>query len=122
MRVTHPKNSIDLDLPRDSIHKHVAFFTEVFAAKRKDGEGHEQKISTKIIQTSIRLFSHSPGQIFAMFFYASLPRRNVWCAAIFGGAALTDWFDGYIARTRGLETPFGAFLDPVADKVRTLIH
>ena len=62
--------------------------------------------------------THSPRiQFFAAVFYSGLRKRNVWCAAIFGGAALTDWFDGYLARTRGLETPFGAFLDPVADKV-----
>lgn len=55
--------------------------------------------------------------MFATVFYASLPRRNVWCAVIFAGAALTDWLDGYIARKQGIVTPFGAFLDPVADKV-----
>lgn len=55
--------------------------------------------------------------MFATVFYASLPRRNVWCSVIFAGAALTDWLDGYIARKQGIVTPFGAFLDPVADKV-----
>jgi len=32
-------------------------------------------------------------------------------------AAFTDWLDGYLARTRGEETAFGRFLDPVADKL-----
>ncbi|PWZ46338.1 Cardiolipin synthase (CMP-forming), mitochondrial [Zea mays] len=36
---------------------------------------------------------------------------------IFLVVAVTDWLDGYIARKMQLGTPFGAFLDPVADKV-----
>lgn len=32
-------------------------------------------------------------------------------------AAVTDWFDGYLARKLGQMTPFGTFLDPVADKL-----
>ncbi|CAN0183130.1 unnamed protein product [Ectocarpus sp. 6 AP-2014] len=55
--------------------------------------------------------------VFATIFYASLPRRNIWCSAIFAGAAFTDWLDGYIARRQGIVTPFGSFLDPVADKL-----
>ena len=38
------------------------------------------------------------------------------CAALFIGTALTDMFDGKIARRDGLITDFGKFLDPVADK------
>ena len=59
----------------------------------------------------------SPEKIFVALFYAPMPRRNVWCASIFAGAAFTDWLDGYIARRQGIVTPFGSFLDPVADKV-----
>ena len=36
---------------------------------------------------------------------------------VFTVAALTDWFDGYFARTLGKATEWGAFLDPLADKV-----
>ena len=39
------------------------------------------------------------------------------CALLFIGAAWTDWFDGYLARKMKLVSVFGAFLDPVADKV-----
>lgn len=38
-------------------------------------------------------------------------------AILFTIAAITDWFDGYLARKWGQMTPFGAFLDPVADKL-----
>jgi CDP-diacylglycerol---glycerol-3-phosphate 3-phosphatidyltransferase len=38
-------------------------------------------------------------------------------AVLFGGAALTDWLDGLIARRRGQVTTLGKLLDPVADKV-----
>ncbi|MBR9827990.1 MAG: CDP-diacylglycerol--glycerol-3-phosphate 3-phosphatidyltransferase [Oceanospirillales bacterium] len=41
-----------------------------------------------------------------------------WLASgIFGLAAITDWFDGYLARRLNQSSPFGAFLDPVADKL-----
>jgi len=38
-------------------------------------------------------------------------------AGVFLLAGLTDWADGYLARQRNEESPFGAFLDPVADKL-----
>lgn len=42
---------------------------------------------------------------------------NLASAAIFAFAAITDWFDGYLARKLEQMSPFGAFLDPVADKL-----
>ena len=36
---------------------------------------------------------------------------------LFALAAVTDWLDGYLARRMNQTTPFGAFLDPVADKL-----
>jgi len=44
-------------------------------------------------------------------------QKNLLSTVLFIGAALTDLLDGYIARRYGLTTPFGAFLDPVADKL-----
>src|SRR5258708_38439263 len=46
------------------------------------------------------------------------PAARNWTAMwIFAGAAFTDWLDGWLARRWGATTAFGAFLDPVADKL-----
>lgn len=44
-------------------------------------------------------------------------QQNVTATVVFVLAALTDWLDGYLARTLGQTSAFGAFLDPVADKL-----
>ena len=43
--------------------------------------------------------------------------KNIAATAIFIVAALTDWLDGYLARVLDEMSAFGAFLDPVADKL-----
>ncbi|MBV8658860.1 MAG: CDP-diacylglycerol--glycerol-3-phosphate 3-phosphatidyltransferase [Burkholderiales bacterium] len=43
--------------------------------------------------------------------------QNVVGAALFALAAITDWFDGWLARKWNQTSAFGAFLDPVADKL-----
>ena len=55
--------------------------------------------------------------VFVGVFFLPLRGANVLCAALFGLAALTDWLDGYLARRFDQTSAFGAFLDPVADKL-----
>ncbi|XP_057836088.1 CDP-diacylglycerol--glycerol-3-phosphate 3-phosphatidyltransferase 1, chloroplastic isoform X2 [Cryptomeria japonica] len=50
-------------------------------------------------------------------FYMEHRWATMTTASIFIAAAITDWLDGYIARKMGSCSAFGAFLDPVADKI-----
>ncbi|MDE2119556.1 MAG: CDP-diacylglycerol--glycerol-3-phosphate 3-phosphatidyltransferase [Betaproteobacteria bacterium] len=49
--------------------------------------------------------------------WMGLPERNLCAALLFVLAGLTDWFDGFLARRWNQVSAFGAFLDPVADKL-----
>lgn len=55
--------------------------------------------------------------VFILVFYLPLPEAHAVAAAIFALASFTDWLDGYLARKLQQMSPFGAFLDPVADKL-----
>ena len=55
--------------------------------------------------------------VFVLVYVASEGWTYLTAAVLFGLAAFTDWLDGYLARRLNQTTPFGAFLDPVADKL-----
>lgn len=59
--------------------------------------------------------------LFVLAFYIPLQGMNFVCAFIFGLAGFTDWLDGYLARKLDQTTPFGAFIDPVADKLIVVV-
>lgn len=55
--------------------------------------------------------------VFIVFFYLPFEWASLASTLIFMLAAFTDWLDGYLARRLGQTSAFGAFLDPVADKL-----
>lgn len=56
-----------------------------------------------------------------MFLYFTRPWADFFALFLFLTAAITDWFDGYLARAWKQETKIGAMLDPIADKAMVVI-
>jgi CDP-diacylglycerol--glycerol-3-phosphate 3-phosphatidyltransferase len=57
--------------------------------------------------------------VFFVLFGLMEPPRTFWASVVFVVAAVTDWWDGHLARIMKATTPLGAFLDPLADKLLT---
>lgn len=55
--------------------------------------------------------------VFVLLFYLPFSWSHLAVSTVFAFAAATDWLDGYLARRLQQSTAFGAFLDPVADKL-----
>ena len=59
--------------------------------------------------------------VLVIVFYLPFSWAPMACAAIFALAAVTDWADGFLARRLSQISTFGAFLDPVADKLMVAV-
>lgn len=55
--------------------------------------------------------------VVVLSYYSELQYANMLAAMLFTLASLSDWLDGYLARRLNQTSEFGAFLDPVADKL-----
>ena len=71
------------------------------------------------ILTILRLLA-APG-VAVMFLYFTRPYADWFALVLFVGAAITDWFDGYLARNWKQVTRIGTMLDPIADKAMVVI-
>jgi len=69
------------------------------------------------LPTNLTLLRIALIPLLAIVFYLPWQYANIASTFVFFIAGFTDWLDGYLARKMGLETAFGAFLDPVADKL-----
>jgi CDP-diacylglycerol--glycerol-3-phosphate 3-phosphatidyltransferase len=69
------------------------------------------------IPTALTLFRIALIPVLIIVFYLPIPGTRTLSALIFLLAGFSDWLDGYLARKLDLTSRFGAFLDPVADKL-----
>jgi CDP-diacylglycerol--glycerol-3-phosphate 3-phosphatidyltransferase len=73
------------------------------------------------LPTWLTLFRVALLPVMVAVFYLPFPGHNITAAIVFVLAAITDWLDGYLARSMNLTSAFGAFLDPVADKLMVAV-
>ena len=73
------------------------------------------------LPNAVTLFRMGLIPLFVIVFYLPVGWSNIAAAAVFFVACVSDWYDGYLARSMQLESSFGAFLDPVADKLMVVV-
>jgi CDP-diacylglycerol--glycerol-3-phosphate 3-phosphatidyltransferase len=73
------------------------------------------------IPTALTLFRILLLPVMVVVFYAGFQGANIAAAMIFIAAGITDWLDGWVARRYDMGSAFGAFLDPVADKLMVAV-
>jgi CDP-diacylglycerol--glycerol-3-phosphate 3-phosphatidyltransferase/cardiolipin synthase len=78
----------------------------------------ESVMTTPTLLTLVRI---ALIPVLVLFFYLPWEMSRPVTALIFTLAAVTDWLDGYLARRLNQTSAFGAFLDPVADKLMVAV-
>ncbi len=73
------------------------------------------------LPTLLTLFRILLIPVFVVVFYWKAEWAHLAAAVIYALASITDWFDGWLARILKQESAFGAFLDPVADKLMVAV-
>ena len=73
------------------------------------------------IPTALTLFRIALLPVMVVVFYLPFRGANIAAALVFVAAAVTDWLDGWVARRYDMGSAFGAFLDPVADKLMVAV-
>ena len=73
------------------------------------------------VPIAFTLFRIALIPVFVVVFYLPAPWANETCAIAFALAGVTDWIDGFLARRLKQITIFGAFLEPVADKLMVAV-
>ncbi len=73
------------------------------------------------LPTWLTLFRIALLPVMVVVFYLPFRGHNIAAAIVFVLAAFTDWLDGFLARRMNLTSAFGAFLDPVADKLMVAV-
>ena len=76
---------------------------------------------TITLPTTITLLRIALIPLFVVVFYLPFSWTNIAATSLFFVACVSDWVDGYLARIMKQESSFGAFLDPVADKLTVVV-
>src|SRR5258708_4669360 len=89
------------------------------ASSPKKSTGSCMPLNVPILLTWLRILTIPLviGVFYVPEVWLSSGNQNLIATSLFIGAAITDWLDGYLARRLNQTSAFGAFLDPVADKL-----
>ncbi|KAF3550637.1 hypothetical protein DY000_02002169 [Brassica cretica] len=115
--------------PSSSTRSSLAGQDDAFTAAQNSFNGHNHddgnenssppQPSSKVLTlpTVLTIARVAAVPLLVATFYADSSWGTTATTSIFIAAAITDWLDGYLARKMKLGSAFGAFLDPVADKL-----